>query len=78
MYGFDCELRENAGWTCVACCVGDDSGEPLESDDRSEEDEWMDTNYRNRSAKKGDPSVLPVIEASVHEQAWPLDPVVGR
>jgi len=36
------EDKERAGVTCcgcICCCRGDDSGEPLERDDRSEEAE---------------------------------------
>jgi hypothetical protein len=44
MYGFEAELREKLGVTCCGCCVGDDSGEPLESDERSEDEECIDTN----------------------------------
>lgn len=29
---------------CIWCCSGEVSGEPLESDDRSEEAEWMECN----------------------------------
>jgi hypothetical protein len=32
----DAELRENDAVTCCACCVGDDSGDPLDSDERSD------------------------------------------
>jgi hypothetical protein len=35
------ELREKGGATVVGCCVGDDSGDKLASDDRS--DEAIDT-----------------------------------
>lgn len=45
IYGFDAELREKLGVTCCGCCVGDESGEPLDSDERSEDEEWIDTNY---------------------------------
>lgn len=42
MYGFELELRENVSgatwWDCGEC-----SGEPLDSDDRSDDEEWMET-----------------------------------
>ena len=37
------ELREKPGATMVGCCVGEDSGELLASEDRSEDALWMDT-----------------------------------
>jgi hypothetical protein len=42
----DVELREKGGATVVGCCVGEDSGDMLARDDRSEE--AMDTIYRGR------------------------------
>jgi hypothetical protein len=33
----DVELREKGGATVVGCCVGEDSGDRLAKDDRSEE-----------------------------------------
>jgi hypothetical protein len=39
----DVELRENAGATVFGCCVGDDSGELLASEDRSDDALWIDT-----------------------------------
>jgi hypothetical protein len=45
MYGLEAELRENVGVTCCGCCVGDDSGDPLASDERSEDEECIDTNW---------------------------------
>jgi hypothetical protein len=41
MKGGDEELREKTGATVWGCCVGDDSGELLARDDRS--DEAMET-----------------------------------
>jgi hypothetical protein len=38
----DVELREKAGATDVGCCVGEDSGDMLASDDRSDEHEAID------------------------------------
>src|SRR5690554_2417319 len=40
--GGDDELREKAGATLCGCCVGDESGELLAREDRSDE-LWMDT-----------------------------------
>lgn len=40
MNGVEAEDKVTLG--VVWCCRGDDSGEPLDSDERSEEDELMD------------------------------------
>lgn len=42
MYGLGAEDSTNEGVGCSWCCRGDCSGDPLESDERSEPDEWMD------------------------------------
>jgi hypothetical protein len=44
MYGLLAELSEKEGVTCWTCWVGEDSGEPLESEERSEE-EWIDCSF---------------------------------
>lgn len=42
--------REMAGVTCctgwIWCCRGEVSGEPLESEERSDEAEWMECSYK--------------------------------
>jgi hypothetical protein len=43
--------KEGVGWSW--CCRGDWSGEPLDSDERSEPDEWMDWSCGSRSASVG-------------------------
>ena len=42
VYGFGAEERTKDGVGCSWCWSGDCSGDPLESDERSEPDEWMD------------------------------------
>lgn len=44
VYGLGAEDRTNEGVGCSWCWSGDCSGEPLDSDERSEPDEWMDCN----------------------------------
>jgi hypothetical protein len=44
MNAAELELREKPGATVCGCCVGEDSGELLASDERSEALE-MDTSY---------------------------------
>jgi hypothetical protein len=42
VYGFGAVDRTNEGVGCSWCCRGDCSGDPLDSEERSEPDEWMD------------------------------------
>lgn len=41
--GADVELREKAGATVFGCCVGDDSGELLAREERSDDALWIET-----------------------------------
>ena len=49
MYGLEAELREKLGVTCCGCCVGEDSGDPLDKDERSDEEDCIETNYRGNN-----------------------------
>lgn len=42
MYGLELELSEKLASTLAVTDCGDDSGEPLESEERSDEAEWME------------------------------------
>jgi hypothetical protein len=42
VYGLGAVDRTKEGVGCSWCCSGDCSGEPLESEERSEPEEWMD------------------------------------
>jgi hypothetical protein len=46
--------REKLGVTCgvgwIWCWRGEDSGEPLDKEERSDDEEWMECNYRQKSA----------------------------
>lgn len=42
MKELDAEERTKLGVGWSWCCSGDESGDPLDSDDRSEPEEWMD------------------------------------
>ena len=44
MYGLGAEDRTKEGVGCSWCWRGDCSGEPLDSEERSEPEEWMDCN----------------------------------
>jgi hypothetical protein len=43
MYGFELELRENPESGVTWWEDGDDSGDPLDSEERSDDEEWIDT-----------------------------------
>ena len=42
VYGFGADDNTKLGVGCSWCWRGDDSGEPLDKDDRSDPEEWMD------------------------------------
>lgn len=44
VYGLGAEESTKEGVGCSWCCRGDCSGDPLESEERSEPEEWMDCN----------------------------------
>jgi hypothetical protein len=55
VYGFGADERTKDGVGCSWCWRGDCSGEPLDSDERSEPDEWMDWSCSSRvSAGRGE------------------------
>lgn len=48
VYGFGADERTKDGVGCSWCWSGDCSGEPLDSDERSEPEEWMDWSCGSR------------------------------
>jgi len=45
VYGLGAEDRMKDGVGCNWCCRGDCSGDPLDSEERSEPEEWMDCSW---------------------------------
>jgi len=53
VYGFGADDNTKLGVGCSWCWRGDDSGEPLDKDDRSDPEEWMDWRSSSVSRWKG-------------------------
>ena len=51
------------GW--IWCCSGEVSGEPLDSDDRSEEAEWMECSCRNETLESAVPQVTLSVSRTI-------------